>query len=159
MYLAHHLRRVAAAQQRAFVGAAHALNQHIQITIEPDCQPTLKDDRTRFFLCKSAAAGRNHPIGCFEQPCDHAAFAIAKILFAKGFEDIGNGHIGCFDNLIISIGEGYFQRIGEPSPDARFAHAHHADQHQRAVHPLAQRAQLVRISERGRVAHCRMAYR
>ena len=66
------------------------------------------------------------------------ALAVAKVAFAKAFEDFGRGIAGSVLDLGVAVDERQAEALGKASPDRRLANPHQTDQHYRPVETLSQ---------------------
>jgi hypothetical protein len=65
----------------------------------------------------------------FQQARDHPAFAVAKFLLAKAFEDFTDAHISRFFNFLVRVDKRQGKPRAQPAAYSCFPYAHHADQH------------------------------
>ena len=63
---------------------------------------------------------------------------------AVALEDFRDGQLRGFLDRLVGIDERQVEQRGQPFADARFARAHHADQHHRPVDPVGDRGDLCR---------------
>ena len=125
--------RIRRLQQRAVVLAAHALQQGLEIRVEPDRDAALGDPLARARIEKGAAAGGEHDLSAVQQPHDDTALAVAEIALAMLCEDFGNSHTaGRGDDFGVGVDECQAKARGETLPDGAFARAHHTHEHDRA---------------------------
>ena len=92
-------------QQRAVGAAGDALEQQLEIGLDPNRDRPGLDQPAGLGVDEGTAPGAEHDIGVAHQPGDHPGLAGAEIRLAMGGEDLGDAHAGGALDLFVAVDE------------------------------------------------------
>jgi len=134
---------VAFFEQRPVVAAAGSLRQHIDRSIEPDGNRSLVQKLASSRVHERPATRGDYPDFTLDQPGNQAPFAIAEIMLAITFEQVGRAGTRCLLNLDVAVDERKVKPPGKPTSNRRFARSHQADEHDWSVEKFGQLVHFV----------------